>query len=191
MHVRHTHLIQNLPSHILHHSSHSLWCSLCSLWWIATKFIKNFLVPCSLQHHINFMLWCNYACMISQTHCTPNTVYWLIWLWFVAFGIPFMWQLCSCHWTKEACKLCPDSVAITVSESGWVAVTPVPVPFTRLQKPTHACCKSSIPVAITGLLQTLYNVSLERSECTHHGMMEHIKLSRDGLGVTQVPFKWL
>ena len=48
-------------------------------------------------------------------------------------GVPCLTLNHRLKGTKAACKLCPDCVAITVSESGWVAVNLVPVPFTRLQ----------------------------------------------------------
>ena len=62
-------------------------------------------------------------------------------------------------------------------------------------KPTHACFKSATPVDDTVLLQSLHSVFLEKSgrltQCTYmyHWMMKHIKLSRECLAVTQVPFE--
>ena len=58
------------------------------------------------------------------------------------------WPENSCHWTKadrSAYKLCPDSVAITVSKSEWVAVNLVPVPLPRLQNQHMHAASNPLP----------------------------------------------
>ena len=91
-----------------------------------------------------------------------------------------------------------NNVWLCCNYSFWIWIgcsQPCTSSATKASEPTHACFNSSTPVDSTVLLQSLHSVSLEKSghltQCTYHWMMKHIKLSRECLAITQVPFEWL